>query len=55
MGDKLKHTVEELKEMQSWDLDHKIMVSQTRIVEWYIRYGGGVTSLSAVAKIARFC
>lgn len=35
-----EHTNEELKEMQSWDLDRKILVSQARIIEWYSKYEG---------------
>ena len=30
-----KHTSEELKEMQSWELDKKIQVTKARIIEWY--------------------
>lgn len=32
----------DLKEMQSWSLDRKIMVTQTRIIEWYQHYDGQV-------------
>lgn len=35
-----EHTNEELKEMQLWDLDRKILVSQTRLIEWYSKYEG---------------
>lgn len=37
-----KHTSEDLKIMQSWDLDRKIQVSQTRIMEWYNHFEGQV-------------
>lgn len=29
-----KYTRDDLKTMQSWDLERKIQVSQTRILEW---------------------
>jgi len=35
-----KHTAEDLKIMQSWPLSRKIMVTQTRIMEWYMRFDG---------------
>lgn len=37
-----KHTSEDLKIMQAWDLDRKIQVSQTRIMEWYNHFEGRV-------------
>ena len=37
-----KHTAEDLKIMQSWNLSRKIMVTQTRIMEWYIKNNGKV-------------
>lgn len=37
-----KHTAEELKEMQSWELDKKIQVTKARIIEWYERNSGKV-------------
>lgn len=37
-----KHTNEDLKIMQSWSLDRKIQVTQTRIMEWYIKNNGEV-------------
>lgn len=37
-----KHTIEDLRTMQSWDLERKIRVTQTRILEWYMRYNGQV-------------
>lgn len=36
------YTKEDLKIMQSWDLERKIRVTQTRIMEWYIRFDGQV-------------
>lgn len=38
-----KHTLKELKEMQSWPLERKIAVSQTKIIEWFLRHNGAVT------------
>ena len=35
-----KYTSEDLKIMQSWDLERKIRVTQTRIIEWYERLKG---------------
>ena len=37
---KYMHTAEELKIMQGWPLSRKIQVTQTRILEWYIRLNG---------------
>ena len=37
-----KYTAEDLKIMQSWSLERKIQVTQTRIMEWYIRNNGKV-------------
>lgn len=37
-----KHTAEDLKIMQSWSLERKIQVTQTRIIEWYKHYEGQV-------------
>jgi len=39
----LKHTAEDLKTMQAWPLARKIMVTQTRIMEWYARFDGMVS------------
>lgn len=55
-----KHTSEELKEMQSWELDKKIQVTKARIIEWYekndgkvyISFSGGKDS-TALLHIAR--
>jgi 3'-phosphoadenosine 5'-phosphosulfate sulfotransferase (PAPS reductase)/FAD synthetase len=38
----MKHTKEDLKIMQAWPFERKIMVTQTRITEWYLRHGGKV-------------
>lgn len=35
-------TNEDLKTMQAWSLDRKIMVTQTRLIEWYNHYEGKV-------------
>ena len=37
-----KYTPEDLKIMQSWPLERKIQVTQTRIIEWYQRFNGQV-------------
>lgn len=37
-----KYTSEDLKIMQSWPLERKIQVTQTRIIEWYQRNNGKV-------------
>jgi len=37
-----KHTTEDLKIMQAWPLWKKIQVTQTRIMEWYMRFDGMV-------------
>ena len=43
MSDKeTKHTAEDLKTMQSWSLERKIQVTQTRIIEWYEYWKGKV-------------
>lgn len=36
------HTAERLKELQVLPLDRKIQITQTRIIEWYLHYGGNV-------------
>ena len=35
-----KHTKQDLKEMQSWSLERKIQVTQTKIIEWYLHHDG---------------
>ena len=37
-----KYTPEDLEMMQSWSLERKIQVTQTRIIEWYQRNNGKV-------------
>ena len=37
-----KYTPEDLKIMQSWSLERKIQVTQTRIIEWYQKNNGKV-------------
>ena len=37
-----KYTNEDLKVMQAWSLDRKIMVTQAKIMEWYIRNEGKI-------------
>ena len=37
-----KYTVEDLRIMQSWSLQRKIQVTQTRIIEWYEKNNGRV-------------
>lgn len=36
------YTRKDLKTMQGWSLERKVQVTQTRIMEWYIKYGGKV-------------
>lgn len=36
------YTSDDLKTMQAWPLERKIQVTQTKIIEWYYRYGGNV-------------
>ena len=38
----MKYTKEDLKIMQSWSLQRKIQVTQTRIIEWYQHWEGKV-------------
>lgn len=44
------HDKQRLKELQALPLDRKIMITQTRIIEWYTKWKGqvatGITSLS---------
>lgn len=39
----LKYTAQDLKTMQAWPLWQKIQVTQTRIMEFYQRFGGNVS------------
>lgn len=38
----MKHTREDLHTMQGWSLERKIRVTQTRIMEWYLKHNGMV-------------
>lgn len=57
------YTNEDLKTMQSWDLDRKIQVAQTRIMEWYVKhnnkcyvsFSGGKDSTVLADITARVC
>jgi 3'-phosphoadenosine 5'-phosphosulfate sulfotransferase (PAPS reductase)/FAD synthetase len=57
-----RHTADDLKAMQAWPLSRKIMVTQTRIMEWYTRFdgkcavnfSGGVDS-TVLLDLARRC
>jgi 3'-phosphoadenosine 5'-phosphosulfate sulfotransferase (PAPS reductase)/FAD synthetase len=57
-----RHTREDLKIMQGWPLSRKIMVTQTRIMEWHMRFeglcavnfSGGVDS-TVLLDLARRC
>lgn len=37
-----KYTAADLRAMQAWSLERKIQVTQTRIIEWYIKHQGKV-------------
>lgn len=37
-----KYTTADLRAMQAWSLERKIQVTQTRIIEWYIKHHGQV-------------
>lgn len=45
---KSKFTNDDLKVMQSWDLDRKIATSLTRIAEFYAKYPHQIYVLSVV-------
>ena len=38
----MKYTRQDLKIMQGWSLERKVQVTQTRIIEWYMKYNGNV-------------
>ena len=38
----MKHTREELAELQALPLEEKVLRTQTRIIEWYLKHGGNV-------------
>lgn len=58
-----KYTNDDLKTMQAWDLEHKVRVTQTRILEWYRKYNnqvyvsfsGGKDSTVLADLCARIC
>lgn len=35
------HDAKRLKELRALPLERKIQISQTRIIEWYEKWGGG--------------
>lgn len=37
-----KHTIEDLKKLQSYDLEQKIQITKARIIEWYSKNNGKV-------------
>lgn len=43
----VKHTKDELKEMQMWDLDRKIQVSKARIIEFATKFENKIYVLSS--------
>ena len=45
---KNKFTNDDLKSMQSWDLDRKIATSLTRIAEFYAKYPHKIYVLSVI-------
>lgn len=47
---KSKFTNDDLKVMQSWDLDRKIATSLTRIAEFYAKYPHKIYVLSVVKR-----
>ena len=50
-----KYTSEDLKIMQSWPLERKIQVTQTRIIEWYQKNNGKFMYHFLAGKIQLFC
>lgn len=58
-----QYTSADLKIMQEWDLERKIQVTQTRIMEWYIKhnnkcfvsFSGGKDSTVLADLVARVC
>lgn len=57
------HDKQRLKELQALPLDRKIIISQTRIIEWflkwkgevYVAFSGGKDSTVLADMVARFC
>lgn len=46
-----KYTINYLKEMQKWDLDHKIQVSKARIIEFAERFNNKIYVLFSSCSI----
>ena len=62
MSDTGIHDAERLKELQALPLYRKIMITQTRIIEWYMHFGGNVCvsfsggkDSTVLLHIARMC
>ena len=49
------HDAERLKELQALDLNHKIMITQTRIIEWYEKFNGNVYISFSGGKDSTVC
>ena len=50
------HDAERLKELQALPLSRKILITQTRIIEWYQHFNGCVCVCRSLAvKIQPFC
>lgn len=50
----MTHTGDDLKALQSLPLDRKILITQTRITEWYMRNDGNVYVSFSGGKIQPF-
>jgi 3'-phosphoadenosine 5'-phosphosulfate sulfotransferase (PAPS reductase)/FAD synthetase len=58
-----KYTNDDLKQMQAWDLERKVLVTQTRILEWYkyhdgkayVSFSGGKDSTVLADITAQVC
>lgn len=46
----MKHTTEELRELQSKSLEEKIQISTARIIEWYEKWDGNDRRICFAAK-----
>lgn len=63
MENKNEYTAEDLKEMQEWNLQKKIQVTQHKIIEWYeyfegkvyLSFSGGKDSTVLADLVARVC
>lgn len=49
-----KHTIGDLKQMQSLPLEAKIIMTKRRIREWYEHFDGQVYVSFSVERIAQF-